>query len=59
MGFGMMENFLTPSSPSPLPLTIPQWCFGLELSVKGEGCVAPEATNVALRKGQREKMSLG
>lgn len=49
-----------PSSSPPLP----PWqsdsgALGLELSVKGEGCVGPEAMNVALRKGQRERMSLG
>lgn len=33
--------------------------LGLELVVKGEGCVGPEATDVSLWKGQTERMSLG
>lgn len=60
MGFGMVENSILTPRPPPLP----HWqsysgALGLELSVKGEGCVGPEATNVALRKGQRERMSRG
>lgn len=45
--------------PHPLRYLTDSGALGPELLVKGEGCVAPQATNVALRKGQRERMSAG